>query len=68
MYLIMVYYHRQAWRDGVSSELWDTAHSLRSAKAIARRASKQNPLEDFVVELEPGGFHNPLFRNGEQLQ
>ena len=49
------------------SELHDTAEDLDKAKEKARLASIQDPRHEYVVELEPGGFDNPMYKAGEKI-
>lgn len=72
MYLVMVYYRRSSFfSEGPDSELWSSALTLREAKAVARKASREYPHDEFSVEgeeFEPGGWTNPLYRAGKKMR
>jgi hypothetical protein len=75
VHMIFVYYSR-ASRDqqgdaGPSSELFDTAYSEAQAIEKAAAAARQHPQHEFAVEggrWEPGGWENPVFKNGERIR
>ena len=48
-------------------ELETTADTVEDAKAKALAASIKNPKNEYCVEIEPGGFKNPLYKNGKRL-
>jgi hypothetical protein len=60
-YLIMVY---GRW----GSEPHSNASTLKEAKAKALAASKRDPKNEYVVEIEPGGFDNPIYKGGKSLR
>ena len=60
MLFIFVY---GAW----GSELYSTAATLKEAKAKAQSASLKEPKNEYCVELDPGGFDNPLYKGGRQV-
>jgi len=49
------------------SEIYSTANTLAEAKRKAQAASARDPKNEYCVELEPGGFDNPLFVGGAQV-
>lgn len=49
------------------SELHTTKNTLEEAKECARLASIKDPRNEYVVELEPGGFDNPMYKAGEKI-
>lgn len=61
MILIFTY---GAW----GSELYSTADSLEEAVAMAEKASGEDPKNEYCVELDPGAYENPLFKNGVRIQ
>jgi hypothetical protein len=60
-FLIMVY---GPW----GSEPYSSAETLREAKATALAASKKKPHNEYVVEIEPGGFDNPIYKGGKAVR
>lgn len=60
IFLIMVY---GRW----GSEPYGTAKTLVMAKRKAKAASQKDTKNEYCVEIEPGGFENPLYKNGRQI-
>jgi hypothetical protein len=58
--LIMIY-------GGWGSELYSTADNLEEALSKAQKASAADANNEYCVELEPGGFDNPLFKGGARI-
>ena len=60
-FLIMVY---GDWGSECYSSVEGT---LEEAMAQAQKASAQDPKNEYCVEIEPGGFDNPLYKGGNLL-
>lgn len=49
------------------SEPHASATSLEAAKEKALKASKEDPTNEYCIELDPGSPSNPLYKNGQQI-
>lgn len=49
------------------SELYATSPCKERAIAKAKAVSEKDPKNEYCVELEPGGFNNPLFKAGKKI-
>lgn len=49
------------------SEIHTTKTTLEEAEEEARSASIKNPRYEYEVSVEPGGFNNPVYKNGVKI-
>lgn len=61
--LILIYVYG-SW----GSELQTTANNMDEAHKKAKEASEKNPKNEYCIELEPGGFDNPIYKGGVKIQ
>lgn len=49
------------------SEVHTTKNTLEEAEEEARLASIKNPHDEYEVNIEPGSFDNPVYKNGVKI-
>lgn len=50
------------------SECYASATNMEDAHKKALAASVKDPKNEYCIELEPGGFGNPLYKGGVKVQ
>jgi hypothetical protein len=53
--------------DSWGSEVHTTKDTLEEAEECARLASIDDPHHEYEVNIEPGGFNNPTYKNGIKI-